>query len=244
LLPGDLLDLWANAGVTEITPDTPLTNTTYYIYARSAVSATNNAGTGDNITRSDPINFYLVTYETDGGVPVPTSELRHSGERATAPANPAKADYQFAGWYDNAAYTGSAWNFTSNTVTSNVTLYAKWLSGQVFGITVEAITDVSATVNGVAVPNSGTINSSTVLVRSGAKNGTISITPPAGYSVEYRYDGEVIGTGTTLAISVSNDPAEAAYLNPYNIVGSHYITVVLTSGGVPYSFRVTFEVAE
>jgi uncharacterized repeat protein (TIGR02543 family) len=39
---------------------------------------------------------------------------------------PQRTGCTFDGWYRNAAGTGAAWNFGTDTVTENITLYAKW----------------------------------------------------------------------------------------------------------------------
>jgi uncharacterized repeat protein (TIGR02543 family) len=69
---------------------------------------------------------YTVKFNSNGGTAV---------KDATAPANtylkqptaPTKANYKFTGWYKDAKLT-QPWNFTTNPVTSNTTLYAGWES--------------------------------------------------------------------------------------------------------------------
>ena len=48
-----------------------------------------------------------------------------SGGKATEPADPTKADASFGGWYTGTDYT-DAWNFNTDVVTSDMTLYAQW----------------------------------------------------------------------------------------------------------------------
>ena len=47
------------------------------------------------------------------------------GNKATKPSDPTAAGYTFGGWYKEAGCT-NAWNFATDTVTANTTLYAKW----------------------------------------------------------------------------------------------------------------------
>jgi len=61
-----------------------------------------------------------------GGSPTPTAQLVNSGGKVTEPAAPARSTYTFSGWYTSSSYSGLAWVFSSNTVTANTTLYAKW----------------------------------------------------------------------------------------------------------------------
>ena len=76
---------------------------------------------------------YTVTYNTNGGsavAPVTVTENR----KLTAPEAPTKDGYTFHGWYKDAAFT-NAWNFGADTVTGNITLYAKWAeTAKTYGI--------------------------------------------------------------------------------------------------------------
>ena len=69
---------------------------------------------------------YTVTFNTDGGSAVPDQKVEE-GKKVSKPANPTKAGYTFVAWYRNSAKT-TQWNFDTDTVTANITLYAKWTS--------------------------------------------------------------------------------------------------------------------
>lgn len=56
-----------------------------------------------------------------------TSIKCDKGGLLTPPNNPAKDGYYFAGWFKDAALT-QAWNFDTNRVNDDMTLYAKWES--------------------------------------------------------------------------------------------------------------------
>ena len=68
---------------------------------------------------------YTVTFEANGGTPVPAAQTVASGGTVTEPAAMTKAGYIFGGWYKEAAFT-TPWNFGTDTVTADMTLYAKW----------------------------------------------------------------------------------------------------------------------
>lgn len=70
---------------------------------------------------------YTVTFNSNGGSAVASQEVS-SGGLVTRPADPTKSGLTFGGWYKEAGLT-TAWNFASDTVTSNITLYAKWSGG-------------------------------------------------------------------------------------------------------------------
>jgi uncharacterized repeat protein (TIGR02543 family) len=100
---------------------------------------TNGKVTGDTTLYARwSINRYTVTFETNGGSGVPSESVAH-GSTVPQPADPTKIDYAFVGWYSDAACT-TLWNFATNTVTCDTTLYAKWVenSKKTFTVTFEA----------------------------------------------------------------------------------------------------------
>ena len=67
---------------------------------------------------------YTVTFNSNGGSEVnPITAVVH-GNKITAPYEPYKLNNQFVSW--NKAGPSSAWNFETDTVTSNITLTASW----------------------------------------------------------------------------------------------------------------------
>ena len=76
------------------------------------------------------INQYTITFDTDGGSAV-ASITQDYGTAITAPKDPTKTGYTFAGWYTDAACT-NAWNFGSNMLADHdMTLYARWVRNAV-----------------------------------------------------------------------------------------------------------------
>ena len=67
---------------------------------------------------------FKVTFDSQGGSIVPDQYIEKDG-KVTKPTNPTKAGFDFGGWYTNTSYS-TQWNFDTNTVTGNMTLYAKW----------------------------------------------------------------------------------------------------------------------
>ncbi|MED4555314.1 InlB B-repeat-containing protein [Lysinibacillus capsici] len=67
---------------------------------------------------------YTLDFETNGGSTVASQKVTED-TLATKPADPTKAGYEFAGWYMDPAFS-TPWNFTTDKVTENTTLYAKW----------------------------------------------------------------------------------------------------------------------
>jgi len=72
----------------------------------------------------DDKTVYTVTFETDGGTPVPSVQQVEEGNAVSAPStNPTKSGYVFVYWHLSGATT--AYNFQTP-VNGNITLHAKW----------------------------------------------------------------------------------------------------------------------
>lgn len=65
-----------------------------------------------------------VTFQTNGGSAVEKLTVA-DGSKLTRPTDPTRAGYTFGGWYKEADCL-TTWNFNSDTVTADTTLYAKW----------------------------------------------------------------------------------------------------------------------
>ena len=70
-------------------------------------------------------SIYRVTYD----IPVDRTDAANPvGSKIAAPISPMAAGYQFGGWYKLSSCTDdSIWNFETDTITENTTLYAKWI---------------------------------------------------------------------------------------------------------------------
>ncbi|MFA9378175.1 MAG: InlB B-repeat-containing protein [Lachnotalea sp.] len=74
---------------------------------------------------TDPVvETYYVTFNSNGGNEV-TSQKVETGTLVTKSDNPTKNGYTFEGWYKDSAFT-TKWDFSSDKVTENTILYAKW----------------------------------------------------------------------------------------------------------------------
>ena len=85
-----------------------------------------NGGSGEP---QGEVTKYTVTFDSKGGSTVASQEVDEGG-KATQPTAPTKTEtaqytFTFAGWYKDSACT-QAFNFASDTITANTTLYAKW----------------------------------------------------------------------------------------------------------------------
>lgn len=75
-------------------------------------------------TADDYEQRYTVAFDSMGGTAVEDGTAIANGAVA-APASPTKESYAFDGWFKEKAYTNQ-WNFNTDRVTSDMTLYAKW----------------------------------------------------------------------------------------------------------------------
>ncbi|WP_459189085.1 InlB B-repeat-containing protein [Parabacteroides sp. APC149_11_2_Y6] len=66
----------------------------------------------------------VVTFDAQGGSEVEPLTV-NKGDKLAKPTNPIKEDCSFLGWYKDAAYT-SAWEFATDVVNGDITLYARW----------------------------------------------------------------------------------------------------------------------
>ena len=124
--------------------------TTYYApspYSRTGYTfkywTTNSDGTGtkyyagkefSNLTSVDggivklyaqwDVQKYTVTFNSNGGSSVGKQTIEYNG-KVTKPENPTKEGYNFIGWYKDEDLN-EAWDFSTDVVTKNITLYAKW----------------------------------------------------------------------------------------------------------------------
>ncbi|GHT15108.1 hypothetical protein AGMMS4956_14360 [Bacteroidia bacterium] len=97
-------------------------------FAGSAITSIAVGSTGDTTFYANWIDSSVVstlTFDSQGGSEVAAKYIEKDAT-ATPPADPTKSGYIFDGWYKEAACT-NAWNFATDVVTANVTLYAKWI---------------------------------------------------------------------------------------------------------------------
>jgi uncharacterized repeat protein (TIGR02543 family) len=76
------------------------------------------------VTANFALDTFTVSFDSQGGSAVP-DQIVVAGEQVVKPANPTRGDYLFVGWYRDILYTDD-WNFDNDSVTANITLYARW----------------------------------------------------------------------------------------------------------------------
>ena len=68
--------------------------------------------------------YFTVSFDTDGGTAIADQSVR-DGNLATKPADPTKDGYTFGGWYKEDTFT-TAFDFDTDTITADTTIYAKF----------------------------------------------------------------------------------------------------------------------
>lgn len=69
---------------------------------------------------------YDVTFETNGGTPIPSVQKTPFGQHVQPVPAPSKEGFAFVAWYSDAQLE-TAWDFTYDVVEGPLTLYAKWV---------------------------------------------------------------------------------------------------------------------
>ncbi|MEW6709862.1 MAG: InlB B-repeat-containing protein, partial [Candidatus Riflebacteria bacterium] len=119
-------------------------------------------------------------FDAAGGSAVTSQTIAYGG-KATEPNAPTREGYSFGGWYKEAALTNS-WNFTTDTVTANTTLYARWT--QLFTLTYSAGSNGSL---------SGSLSQT---IASGSSGTAVTATPDTGYRFSGWSDGSTLNPRT------------------------------------------------
>ena len=93
------------------------------------LTVTGNSSVTVMFIKQHAANQHTVTFDTQGGSPVASVKVEH-GKTVTKPTDPKKTSFTFGGWYKERECT-TRWNFATDTVTANCTLYAKWQSSPI-----------------------------------------------------------------------------------------------------------------
>jgi len=80
---------------------------------------------GSNGSAVFEIRNIIVTFNADGGTPEPVQQSISYGGTVSQPGTMTKIGHTFGGWYRETSFN-TLWNFINDTVTEDITLYAKW----------------------------------------------------------------------------------------------------------------------
>lgn len=143
------------------------------------------------------MTFYTVTFDTEGGSPIPATQKVEIGNIASPPSvNPTKSGYTFMYWCLNGASV--AYNFQTP-VTGDITLCAKWKKDEVTETTTFTIRNTNDWKNAINAIHSGGSKSYTLNIE-----GIVSVPPTtevnAGDLSTYTFGG-----GKNLSITLTGN---------------------------------------
>ena len=142
-----------------------------------------------------PDPTYTVTFNSNGGSTVASVENVLEGSTIAKPTNPTKSGYTFVGWYKEAELTNE-FNFATDTITENTTLFAKWNKKQTTGGGGGGGSATTKYTITVKQSENGTISPETTKVEKG-ENQKFEIKADKGYEVEkVLVDGKSVGVIT------------------------------------------------
>ena len=172
-------------------------------------------GDGNNYSDSQPakstaLSFYEVSFETNGGGTIDPQYIA-DGEKITKPVNnPSALGLTFNDWYDNASFSGEAWDFENDTVTQSMTLYAKYDNTPKYIVT---------------IPESVTLGDSAVVSASG-------VNVASGWQLEFALTAT---SGTNNAFTLESDEKAVISYTVQNSSGGTIAindTVLTVAGGI------------
>jgi uncharacterized protein (TIGR02145 family)/uncharacterized repeat protein (TIGR02543 family) len=181
-----------------------LTDTGYY-----KVVVSNSLG----LATSDSVKLYAtkytVTFNTNVSSITVSSQSVICGSNATQPTNPAYSGYRFDGWYTTSSYS-TLFSFPTTPITSNITLYAKWIP--VYTVTYNANGGTGTAPSDTSHYEAG--DSAIVLDGSGLTK--------TNYAFKYwttaaNGSGKTYSTGSKVGITNSNVTLYAQWVRTYTI---------------------------
>ena len=119
---------------------------------------------------------YTITFDVNGHGTAPAEQTIRYGNKITKPANPTEAGYTFNAWYKEKECINE-WEFATDKVTKNTTLYAKW--------TAKDAAIEEAVVDGTAIKADG----KTVPVTSGDENQDATLTEAQATALAGKING-------------------------------------------------------
>jgi uncharacterized repeat protein (TIGR02543 family) len=158
---------------TELFFNCPVGTSVYYISGNTGFTNPWNGKTAQTFVPSDSLSVKFNLMGASGQAPAAQS-CAYLG-KAACPPDPSYPGHSFAGWFDNPAYSGTAWDFENDAVTWDTTLYAKW-------------ENITRTVTFIA--GEGMVNPQTLQVTYGSAYGELPKPTRAHYNFEGWYTGE------------------------------------------------------
>jgi len=204
----------------------------------NSISSYSTASNWEDFSCIRPI--FTASLNLQDGNPA-SSQFVMPDERIIRPADPTRTNYIFGGWYQDIEYT-AAWDFDTDIVTSDITLYAKWTWVKLPPPTITWPTAPAITY--------GAALSTSTLSGGSTEYGSFAWTTPAtiptvsnsGYSVTFTPNATTLATYTiastlteTVPITVNKAPPNITWPTASPITyGSALSASTLTGGSTEY----------
>ncbi|KAK3604987.1 hypothetical protein CHS0354_000652 [Potamilus streckersoni] len=169
-------------------------------------------------------NSYTVTFNSNEGSTVANIIVAY-GNKVTKPADPTRAGHAFGGWYKEAGLT-NVFNFDTETITANITLFAKWEANS---YTVTFNSNEGSTVANIIVAYGNKVTKPTDPTRAGHAFG--GWYKEAGLTNVFNFDTEAIIANVTLYAKWT--------INTYTVTFNSNEGSTVPAATVNYSDRVT-----
>jgi uncharacterized repeat protein (TIGR02543 family) len=180
-----------------------------------------------------PPGSFTVTFNNGGGNNIP-DQVVIADDRATEPEDLTFTGHAFGGWFKESSFTNQ-WNFASDTVTANTTLYAKW-SQNTAGI----FLDVKQIIDGAPIIADITI--------SRTNNGypvtfpvSVNISDYDAGSITWQVAGVGVYTGQSVTGTGGSFTLDAGDVK-YNSLGGHVLILTVAKGGQQYQRAIPFTI--
>ena len=153
-----------------------------------------------------------VTFNANGYGTAPTAKTVLKGAKVSAPTEPTATGYTFGGWYKESGCT-NAWNFTTDVVNEDITLYAKWTE-KTYAVTISA-------------GNGGTVSPSGSQTIGQVTKTTVTATANDNYEfANWTATGGVVVANTTSAATTITATAAGTLTANFRSTATNSLTVV------------------
>ena len=161
------------------------------------------------------IKSYTVTFQVNGGSVV-ASQTKSHGSKVSKPTAPTRAGHTFADWFKEAGFT-SQFNFTTEEITANRTIYAKWYVNPIITFQVNG----GSAVANQTITYDTKVSKPTAPTRAGHTFG--GWFKEAGFTTKFNFTTEKITANTTIYAKWHKNPTITFQVNGGSAVANQTI---------------------
>ena len=138
---------------------------------------------------------YSVIFNTQGIGTAPSPQTLPSGALVTEPAAPTADGYTFGGWFKDQECT-IPWDFSTDTVTATITLYAKWTAATVYYTVTFDVGGIGTAPTDQSIAGGGTVTEPTAPTATGYTFG--GWYKDAAFTTLWDFAADTVTANTTL----------------------------------------------